>query len=322
LIIKEPFLSINTISQGVNEMDFTRTALRWYKKSCNDDDNFDQFISIWISFNAIYGLNIERNEFDKIKSVVRQFSDQQIGNILSSDAINFFCDMNTPIQFINLDGEIQNTRGWQRRLVQNRNTNPRVALENLLSILNKVRNNLFHGDKLLDRTRDVDIVKHAYPIVKAIVQEFLQIPDETPELIESNIGIITAAKIEFAQKFNDLKLELENITEFLYKRPTIEKNGNHPVSILMRHYFVWDLIGWDEEVTPELLKEYQEGILKEYNSNKPEVIMDIDQAYSFISHRINQIIEGGLSKDGLKRLRKEFIELQRNFLEKGYDIHT
>jgi hypothetical protein len=304
-------------------MDFTRTALRWYKKACNDDDNFDQFISIWISFNAIYGSNIERNEFEKIKSVVRQFSDQQIQNILSCDTIDFFCTVNPPIQFVNLEGEIQNTRGWQRRLVQNQNTNPREALENLLSILNKVRNNLFHGDKLLDRTRDVEIVKHAYPVVKAIVQEYLQIPDETPELMESNIGLMTTeAKTQLEQKFNNLRFELDDISQFLYTNSTIEKNRDHPVSILMGHYFIWDHIGWEDEVTPELLKEYQEGILKRYNSNKPEVIVDIDEAYSFISHRIDQIIEDGCSMDGLKKLRGEFIELQRKFLEKGYDIHT
>jgi hypothetical protein len=55
------------------------------------------------------------------------------------------------------------------------NLNPQYPLGDLLEILNKVRNDLFHGDKRLDRSRDIFIVKKAYPIIKKIVEENLNL---------------------------------------------------------------------------------------------------------------------------------------------------
>lgn len=300
-------------------MNFTKTALRWYKKACNDDDSFDQFISIWISFNAIYGSNNNGSEINKIKTVVRQFSNQQICTILSKDSISFFCNINPSIKYLSYD-ELKDTSEWQRSLVSNLNYNPREALIKLLLILNKVRNNLFHGGKLLDRSRDVDIVTNAYPVIKTIVEEYLQI-ELSHEINEYNTELNSNNNISIIKKINDLQSDLESLSEFLINYSAIEKNREHPVSILMGHYFIWDYINWGEEIKPSTLKEYQELRIKEYSTNKPQVLRDLDEAYEFITYRINQVIDNGCTKEELISLREEYINLQKKFIDQGYDIH-
>ncbi|MGY3717660.1 hypothetical protein ACWE42_19285 [Sutcliffiella cohnii] len=140
---------------------FINVAERWYQKAVDSEDSFDQFISIWISFNAIYGRRSEGNEFRKIRSIINEFDRDAITNILSFDEVQYFYNIEPPIQFLNKDQEVEDTSNAQNNIKRYISRNPRTAMENLMYILNKVRNNLFHGDKRIERARDVEIVKHA-----------------------------------------------------------------------------------------------------------------------------------------------------------------
>jgi hypothetical protein len=83
-------------------------ARRWYQKAVDCDDSFDQFISIWISFNALYGRR-KGNEYRKIKTVINEFNSETISNILSQDEVLYFCNVTPPIQFLDKNQEITDT---------------------------------------------------------------------------------------------------------------------------------------------------------------------------------------------------------------------
>lgn len=294
---------------------FIGVARRWYQKAVDCDDSFDQFISIWISFNAIYGRR-EGKEFIKIKSIINEFNNATITNILSYEEVQFFCNIVPSIKFLGINQEIADTSDAQEKLKRNINRNPRLALQNLMFILNKVRNNLFHGDKRIERVRDVDIVKHAYPIVREIVKSHLGL-DDNMEPITREIPSNNSIEKILMVKIEDLQEEISNmISNF----NTISKDNKHPISILL------DRINMQANgiepgfTTPQQMEDIRKGLLKLYDQNKPEVLRDIEEVYHFVDKRMKEVIDSGCTELGVKQFYKEYIELQRKYLDKGYQF--
>ncbi|SDN76312.1 hypothetical protein SAMN05518871_107154 [Psychrobacillus sp. OK028] len=292
---------------------FMEVSRRWYEKAVDCDDSFDQFISIWISFNAIYGRR-EGQELDKIKSITNEINDDTIKNILTYKEVKFFCDIVPSIRFLDKKQEIADTSEDQEKLKRNIDRNPRLALRNLMFILNKVRNNLFHGDKRIESVRDVDIVKNAYPIVREIVKGHLGLDDNMEPIrieIPSNNSIEKALMI----KIEDLQEEMSNIIDSFN---TIPKDNKHPISILL------DRINMQANgivpgfTTPQQMEDIRKGLLKLYDQNKPEIIRDIEEVYHFVDKRMKDVIDDGCTELGVKQFSKEYLELQRKYLDKGY----
>jgi hypothetical protein len=296
---------------------FMGVARRWYQKAVDSDDSFDQFISIWISFNAIYGRR-DGSEFRKIKSIINEFNSDTISTILSYEEVRFFCTINPPIQFLNMDLEIEDTAAAQDKLNRNMVRSPKIALENLMYILNKVRNNLFHGDKRIERARDVDIVRNAYPIVKEIVKSHLRLDDRLEPI--NNRGVSTADNsIEniLTDKIDTLKEQISNLTNHY---STLPKDPTHPVSILL------DRINMQANgmepgfTTPQQLEAIQQSLLNLYEKNKPEVLQDIEEVLYFVNNRMREVIDNGCTKEDVNKFYNEYIKLQRKYLDKGYQF--
>jgi hypothetical protein len=290
---------------------FVAVARRWYEKAVDSDDSFDQFISIWISFNAIYGRR-EGKEFRKIKSIINEFNRETITKILSFEEVQFFCRIDPPIEFLNMDLEVEDTSSAQMKLKRNLERQPRFALENLMFILNKVRNNLFHGDKRIERARDVDIVRHAYPIVKEIVKSHLGLDEQRGSI---GGGSNPSIERELSERVDFLQEEMANILE---NYSVIPKGAHHPISILLdRNNMQANGIepGW---TTPQQLKDIRNNILDLYERNKPEVLRDIEEVYNFVDKRMQDVIDNGCKDEDLESFMREYTELQRKYLDKGY----
>jgi hypothetical protein len=295
---------------------FIGVARRWYQKAVDSDDSFDQFISIWISFNALYGRR-EGNEYRKIKTVINEFNSETISNILSQNEVLHFCDIMPPIQFLNKNQEIADTSDAQTQLKRNINRNPKIALENLMYILNKVRNNLFHGDKRIERPRDVEIVKKAYPIVREIVKSYLGLDENMEPIKQESRSNNHSIEENLLRKIGDLKEEIPNI---LINYSTIPKDNQHPVSILL------DRINMQANgiepgfTTPQQMEDIRNGLLHLYEKNKPEVLKDIEEVYDFVDNRIKGVINNGCTEPEVKKFYKEYTELQKKYLKKGYQF--
>jgi hypothetical protein len=296
---------------------FIGVARRWYQKAVHSDDSFDQFISIWISFNAIYGRR-DGNEFRKIKSIINEFDNETITKILSFNEVQFFCNLVPAIQYLNINQEIENTIEDQSNLKRNINRDPRKALENLMFILNKVRNNLFHGDKRIERSRDVEIVKNAYPIVKEIVKSHLRLDDDLVPVARETASSSDSIEKHLFEKIEDLKTEINNFT---YSFSTIPKDKNHPISILLDRINMQANAIEPGFTTSEQLKEIQKSLLEKYEKNKPEILKDIEEVYNFVAKRITEVIENGCSEKEVSKFYDEYMELQKKYYDKGYQFN-
>lgn len=298
---------------------FLNVANRWYEKAVDSEDDFDKFISVWISFNAIYGQKNGR-ERQKITKVINELDDASIRRILDLEEVTFFQRISPPIRFYTDDG-MGDTDQSQKALNRNFNQNPRKALEALMYILNKVRNNLFHGSKRLGQERDVETVRNAYPIVREIIQYHLGIhePREQVRIRQEQVAS-TSVFASLGAVFHKKSIELEeDLANFTIRHTIIPKDrDHHPVSILLDRHNV-GANGWEANcITPELMSERLDNLLQHYEEKKPQAIKDMEDVYRFVTTRIREVIANGCMQEDLDRLNKEYLEVQQKYLSKGY----
>lgn len=295
---------------------FIRVADRWYQKAVDCEDSFDQFISIWISFNAIYGRR-EGSEFRKIKSIINEFNSDTITDILSYDEVQYFCNLVSPIEFLNQKLEIEDTSEAQNILNRNITRNPRLALEKLMYILNKVRNNLFHGDKRIENSRDVGIVKHAYPIVREIVKSHLGLDDNMETFTRQSSSTSNSMEKKIFNKIDDLQKDMLNMMD---NYNAIPKDHKHPISILLDRANM-SANAFEHGFTPtQEMEDIRKRLLERYERNKPGILQDIEEVYNFVDKRMSEVIKNGCTEIELKKFYREYIELQRKYLDMGYQF--
>ncbi|KIL37204.1 hypothetical protein SD71_00220 [Cohnella kolymensis] len=281
------------------------TAARWYEKARGSEDSFDKFISVWISFNALYGDEPVDREGEKISRLVARIRPEIAQAILNLPEVDYFCTLQPPVQYLNVRGEVSDTKGARQRLIRYRQQQPVVALENLLQILNKVRNNLFHGSKKINRTRDIDIVRNAYPIVSRVVESYFRV-----EPVNNNIAVLQSAVEQIQTTAESLKQGYN----------MIPKDRSNPVAILLEHDDLGHLL-FVPPNHPEKLREAQQKLIARYEVNKPELFKEIDEIMYFVKDKIDKAIRNGCQPEELKSLKQEFAGLQNKYRDKGYDIH-
>lgn len=297
---------------------FMETAGRWYEKAGECEDSYDQFISIWISFNAIYG-NGEGSEFTKIKIIIRRLKEETIKEIINSDEANYFRTIDPPIKFLSIENQVFNTATQQRNLNRFINTRPKKALEELMFILNKVRNNLFHGDKRIEKSRDVEIVKNAYPIIRKIVQSNLNIDDYITTNNSNVVPEKTSLKINLNNTIQNMQAEVESL---LLQYDYIPKDRNHPISLLLDRINMGANAMAPGEINSELMGTIRANLLNLYEKNIPDFIQGIEEVYGFVNKRMNEVIENGCTDTDMENFYNEYMDMQRKYLEKGYVMKT
>lgn len=122
--------------------------------------------------------------------------------------------------------------------------------------------------------------------------------------------------------YKDSRQELiEDIINVLEKHELKRKHRKHPVCILLDHHYLGNVI-LGGNIKPENLRQAQQHIIEEYNkSDKPEELRDVEEAYNFITNRINQVLDEGCSEKAVNSLYEDYQTLQRKFRNKGYDVH-
>jgi hypothetical protein len=124
---------------------YFNAAKAWYVKSGSEADIFNEFISLWISFNILYNSIDSRYEIDKI--------------------INFISNKNINIQDQNIILNLESVNYFST-CMDNSNDE---KIKAVFKILYQIRCNLFHGDKRFASDSDELVVSHA----SNILREFL-----------------------------------------------------------------------------------------------------------------------------------------------------
>lgn len=152
--------------------DIKDIAKTWLKKAKQEDDCFDQFVSLWFAFNALYNEFLYTSEKEAILDLVddrRYFiDDRRINRILSSASVSFFKQR----VIRDCKGLGRDTRQEQIKL--NSFGPPKMKLKNLLLILYQVRCNLFHGNKMYGRDSDNEVIRHASTVLLDIMNTYLE----------------------------------------------------------------------------------------------------------------------------------------------------
>ncbi|MGY3717659.1 hypothetical protein ACWE42_19280 [Sutcliffiella cohnii] len=119
------------------------------------------------------------------------------------------------------------------------------------------------------------------------------------------------------EKIQDLQQEIFN-TENNYS--LIARDEKHPVSILLDRINM-NANGFEHgSITTQQMENIQRNLIKKYEANKPEVLMDIEEVYHFVNIRMRELINKGCTEEEVKKFYKEYIELQKKYLEKGYEF--
>ena len=165
--------------------------LDWYKKgedSYNTGNEFESFIYLWISWVVACKIHLGNNrhinsivqkDIDDRKIIVdwcKQNSEKTIElivlniNTLGALKNRFGSYFNNPIVDASsiLQEKFKNLQGYLNGNYEYIDDKDLAA--DLAELLNKVRNNLFHGGKSYDNREDMMLIKSILPIMKDLTQ--------------------------------------------------------------------------------------------------------------------------------------------------------
>lgn len=147
-------------------MDKQEISRRWYDKGKPETDEFDKFIYLWISFNALYSEVIAKGEKEQIKGFVNRYYNPVFDSLISSENNNFF--KTTEIKDCKL-GNKGSTKRYIETLKGNSNSKNKIIA--LILCVYQARCNLFHGDKIPQDYNDKQIAMNA----GNVLEQFLDI---------------------------------------------------------------------------------------------------------------------------------------------------
>jgi hypothetical protein len=131
-----------------------------------DFNLFIKFISLWVTFNAIYELTCSSVRGDRYK--VRAFS-----KLIEAQAMHI--ELMSDLSYKQAVG-ILAEQGILK--LPNRSSRQEISdinnLEEVMLCVYQVRCNLFHGGKTPENPRDTEVVEAAYRIVGTLIEPFIQ----------------------------------------------------------------------------------------------------------------------------------------------------
>ena len=157
---------------------------KWYKRAVKTDDPFDRFIYLWITLVIVAqrlrthsGYSREGDtDREKIldyfhansRHIFRALQENQdsmlgLARRLGTNYGNAIVDTGNPelrVKFSKLS----------THYTQNRFLNQEELVETIAELLNKIRNNLFHGVKVYDDREDIALLELVNPVLLSILR--------------------------------------------------------------------------------------------------------------------------------------------------------
>lgn len=152
--------------ENLNEHLFLRKIIRsWYERAQSAEDAFDRFIYLWIAFDA-FATNYSEKEWPK---EVRENIEED--SLLINDYLSSMKDINFSRKIRELQKlcPVHDTRKKFLNDPKHSVTiNDPNSFKEVINIIYKIRNNLFHGGKSPNVERDRKLVSLAFNILSKL----------------------------------------------------------------------------------------------------------------------------------------------------------
>lgn len=152
--------------KNLGEHLFLRGIIRtWYQRAQSADDTFDKFIYLWIAFDA-FAINYSEKEWHyQVRKVMEE--DSMLTNCYASLMKNN--DFLREIRKLQEQCPVYDTR---KKFLNNPKYSKTISdlnnFKEVLDVIYKIRNNLFHGGKSPDEERDKRLVSLAFNILNKL----------------------------------------------------------------------------------------------------------------------------------------------------------
>ncbi|NJE49616.1 hypothetical protein [Thermococcus sp. 9N3] len=156
-------------------------SLEWLKKAKQEADGFNKFFSLWVGYNAFYNhyhfyTSTRRSQGSSEKNKIIQtaklltISEKRAILFKHLTNIEYILKENYTIKLRGKDGDVkQKLKEYIEKFRNDPNDdNIEIAFEFLLKLLYGIRNNLFHGKKLLSDYIQEKLLTKAYNILLTI----------------------------------------------------------------------------------------------------------------------------------------------------------
>lgn len=134
-------------------------------------DPFIKFIVLWIGLNALYGtIDRDKKEYKKIKNYFKNESDVIFKILCNNKEI-----LESIGQFINNTSQ----HSGLKEFLKTRRAffilkNEKESVNDFVDFLTKVRNNMFHAEKIWDEKDEAKLLLMVYPILEKIIDELIK----------------------------------------------------------------------------------------------------------------------------------------------------
>lgn len=173
---------------GVHEI-----SQRWFRWSLggevNARDPFFQFLAVWVAFNGLYswayGASRRDRWWDRLHDIRSRNGSTGGGKPGDKEKVRLFATEKKArelhLLLLKTDGDYKEAVSYLMARPpenpENPEKSPRIddagEFEQVLLCVYQVRNNLFHGGKMLDSSRDRRIVRRSFTIISKILSPYL-----------------------------------------------------------------------------------------------------------------------------------------------------
>lgn len=137
-------------------------------KPVERNDVFFQFMASWVSMNALYNWYGQRANLSGDKRKLTRFADaNEKAKKLHKELFGNNADYKKAVEVLSKNGILDVAKGQRITIADDEN------FEQVMLCVYQVRNNLFHGDKLLANERDEEVVTASYVIVSTFLKDYL-----------------------------------------------------------------------------------------------------------------------------------------------------
>lgn len=131
-------------------------------------DVFFQFMASWVSFNALYNWYSKNKSISGDKKKLKCFaSDNEKARNVHKELLDENDSYRNSVGVLKARGIIDVTTNKPVLITDETN------FEQVVLCVYQVRNNLFHGDKLVGNDRDEQVVSASYTIISSILRKYL-----------------------------------------------------------------------------------------------------------------------------------------------------
>lgn len=141
-------------------------AREWFQRSRERSDSMDAFSDLWRAFNSLYATNRLRSEQEKIQAfLAAHVPEAQAAEVLEAHPSEVGYLLSQPVIDMRGNGR-DTTQNIQRYTAASDSLS---KLKEVFLVIYQVRCNLKHGQKSMNRERDVQLCSAAVPLMSYVV---------------------------------------------------------------------------------------------------------------------------------------------------------